>query len=152
MCRITKGEWLLLYFVAGLIDFLQLLISWTGIGLGISATLDPFIGLLLASYIQFRGFSVIQHPTVLISLLGGTIIDAITGGIAPAWIVDVWIIKKIVDAEQAKYRKSQEQEEFLRSNMQKPLYEGGMRRPETKDIRESGPSNVDGVRAPNGGL
>lgn len=99
--RIGKGEWLLVYIAAGFLDIAQILIDLTGIGIGFNAVADPFIGLIFAGYFQWRGVSMLYHPTRLLSLLGVTALEEVTGSMAPAWILDVWYIHRTVRIEQA---------------------------------------------------
>ena len=160
--KIGKGEWLLLYAVTGIIDLAQFLIGFFGawlsafafglILIAINDAADPFIGGALVVYFQLRGVSLIKHPSRLFSLIGVAVLEEGTGGIAPAWIVDIWYIHRTVKKEEAESAAQQEQEATLQSSVNQPLYQNGMRLPESQIPEPSGPAVVDGVRAPGGGL
>jgi hypothetical protein len=151
--RIGKTGWLSLYVIAGVIDIVQFLIDFTGIGIGVNEIADPFIGAAAAGYFQWRGVSMISHVSRLVSLLGVTALEELTAGVAPAWIVDVWYIHRSVKQEEATEKAAREQEEFMVASMQQPLNEDGMRAPGIQNNSTTPqPAYMDGVRAPGGGL
>jgi len=156
--KIGKGEWVALYVATGAIDVVQWLADFTGIGIVVSAEADPFIGVALAGYLQWRGVSMFSHISRLLSIVGGTIAEEMTGSVAPAWIIDVLYIHRDVRKEEAAMRTEREQEEFLQSNIQRPLYQedeqGNVSRAPNR-IQASDnvqAMNFDGIRAPGGGL
>lgn len=151
--RIGKSGWLSLYVIAGVIDIVQFLIDFTGVGEVVNEIADPIIGVIAAGYFQWRGVSMISHIGRLLSLLGVTALEELTAGAAPGWIVDVWYIHRDVKKEQAEEQAMKEQQEFLQSNTQQPYNDGGVRSPRTQRNEEAPqPAYVDGIRAPGGGL
>jgi hypothetical protein len=94
----------------------------------------------------------IKHPSRLLSLLGVAGLEAITGGIAPAWVVDVWYINRTVKAEEAGTDSNSEVSALLQNNIRKPLYEDGIRKPQSNTPNIPTKININGVRPPNGGL
>ena len=146
MSKIGKVEWLFVYLVAGIIDFIQFFLP------GIGLISDFAIGVLFVAYFQFRGVSLIKHHTRLASLLGVGIFETITFGVAPAWIMDIWYIHRTVRKENAKYNKEKSEKE-LPPGMIEPLYDGnGVRRPRKPENEDISRRNVNGIRLPNGGL
>jgi hypothetical protein len=150
--KVTKFEWLALYVITGIIDLAQIAVSLTGIGIAFSEAAEPVIGIFLIGYFQLRGVSMIKHPSRLISLLGVAGFEVFTGGIAPAWIVDVWIIHKTVRNEEAGIQTEETTNELLMNEIRKPLYKNGIRLPQTNNTALPPVLNVDGIRPPNGGL
>ncbi len=150
--KISKGEWFLIYAIAGIVDLIQLIISFTGVGIAINEVADPIIGITLLGYFQIRGVSMIKHPSRLLSLLGVAGLEAITGGIAPAWIVDVWYINRTVKAEEVGADSDNEVSTLLQNNIRKPLYENGIRKPQPNTPNTPQKLNINGIRPPNGGL
>jgi hypothetical protein len=150
--KISKGEWFLIYAIAGIIDIIQFVISFTGVGIAVNEVADPIIGITLLGYFQIRGVSMIKHPSRLLSLLGVAGLEAITGGIAPAWVVDVWYINRTVKAEEAGADSNSEVSALLQNNIRKPLYENGIRNPQSSTPAIPPKLNINGIRPPNGGL
>lgn len=98
---IPKDQWKFHYAVAGFVDLLQIVLDGFGpIGIGINALMDPIIGALLILYFWFRDFNILTHPKILLSLLCVAGVEELTGGIAPAWIADIWYIQKTIVSEQ----------------------------------------------------
>jgi hypothetical protein len=154
MSKLGKLDWIFLYILAGFVDVAQIIIDLTGIGIAVSTAAEPVIGVFLIGYLQIRGFSVLKHPSILVSLIGAVGLGAITGGIAPAWVVDIWWIQRVVKKEKAQYEEQQEQEETFSNNIRRPLYDpDGIRRPQIQN-NNANPSklNIGGVRPPMGGL
>jgi hypothetical protein len=85
-------------------------------------------------------------------LLGVAGLEAITGGIAPAWIVDVWYINRTVKAEEVGADSDNEVSTLLQNNIRKPLYENGIRKPQPNTPNTPQKLNINGIRPPNGGL
>ncbi len=150
--KIGKFEWLALYVITGIIDLAQIAVSLTGIGIAFSVAAEPVIGIFLIGYFQMRGVSMIKHPSRLISLLGVAGFEVFTGGNAPAWIADVWIIHKTVRNEEAGVQAEESTNELLMNEIRKPLYKNGIRLPQTNNNALPPVLNVDGIRPPNGGL
>ena len=147
MSKIGKVEWIFVYIVALLVDIVQILIDLTGIGIAISEAADPFIGAGFLLYFQVRGVSLFRHPSRILSLLGVTGLEAVTGGLAPAWVADVWYIHRTVKSEEKNYKQNLMEEEAY-SNPRKPAYQDGMRMPSNANYNSSGPANENGVRPP----
>jgi hypothetical protein len=160
--KIGKGEWVLLYVVTGIIDIAQFLIGFFGawlsafaVGLiliAINEAADPFIGGALVVYFQLRGVSLIKHPSRLLSLIGVAGLEEVTGGIAPAWIVDIWYIHRTVKQEDAEMAAQQAQEIAIQGDARQPMYQNGQRLPVSQSDEPIKPANMDGIRAPGGGL
>ncbi len=89
----NKVNWKMLYGVTAFIDSTQILLGLTGVGVIINGILDPLVGISLIIYLEYNGVSVITHPGRLISMLGIAGVEELTGGVAPAWIMDIWYIK-----------------------------------------------------------
>jgi len=150
--KIKTGEWTILYVIAGIIDLIQffgdlLLTEAAFVPEAGSAIADPFIGLAIGGYLQWRGVDMIKQPKRILSLVGVTGLEELTGGIAPAWIIDIWYIHKTVKMDDAQLEAQRGQEigqmrEFYnkdgrrapdieRSSVQTeadPLYKNGVRR------------------------
>ena len=120
--KIGKVEWLLLYIGAGLIDIFQ----WFFVV--INPVADPIIGVFIAGYFQMlRGVSMITRPSRLASLVGVTAIEEISGGLAPAWIIDIWYIHRSVRQEEAEMQAAQEQALMLQNNTRRFRNRDGVR-------------------------
>jgi hypothetical protein len=153
MSKITKKEWTGVFAVAGALDVIQWVIDFTGVGIAVNEVADPIIGVIALGYFEWRGVSMIKHMSRALSLLGATALEDLTGSIAPAWIIDVWYIHKSVVREEAEERAQQTEAEFMKTNIQKPLYKDGARQPRNiSDNSQSQPANMNGIRAPGGGL
>lgn len=156
--RKSKGVgWLFMYAFTGAVDLFQTIVSATGIGIAASELIEfsmPFILIFVFQFIIKA--SIITKPARLASIAGALGLGAITGGIAPFWIVDVWYIHRSVKVEDAEYQSQSAEQELLSNNVRQTLYQDGIRqplkqRPENESPRES-PRNVDGIRPPRGGL
>ena len=152
--RISKSGWVTLYIVTGLIDVIQWLIDLTGIGLGVNELIDPFIGVLLAAQFQFRGVSLVSRPSRLFSLLGVTILEEISFGIAPAWILDVWYIHSDVKKENAQTKAVRQEQEFSEtSRAVAPLVANGRREAQRTSNDQGQPEyNRNGTARPRAEL
>ena len=164
--KIGKGEWKLLYLASGVIDAIQIIIDFIPpVGEAINEVADIIIGVGLLAYFQLRGVSMFQRLSRVVSLLGVAGLEELTGGLAPAWIADVWYIHKTVKQEEAEIE-AQNQEEMMRTeSMRQALNRDGVRQPRTitantysEDQSNTGsnsgqgttrnikPLNIDGVR------
>jgi hypothetical protein len=144
-------KWWLLYAFTGLIDGIQLLIGWTGIGTVISEAFELVMPFILIGSLFFMKVSLFRHPKRLISIIGITGLDAITAGIAPFWVLDVWYIQRDVKKEDAEILV---QQQSVQLSSQTPLYKDGKRQVTPPLLPEAGrnsnfkPLIVDGIRAP----
>jgi hypothetical protein len=145
--RINIIGWLLLYTVAGIIDIIQLIIGLFGAALSavavgavliaINGAADPFIGVGFIIWFKILGISMFSRLNRVISLLGVTGIEEITGGIAPFWIVDIWYIHNDVSKELAEADRQEQGGTELNIDGRRepdkesaqPLNEGGVREP-----------------------
>jgi len=154
MSKLGKFDWIFLYSLAIVVDIGQFIIDFTGVGIVISEAVEPIMGIFLIVYLQARKFSVLQKPSVLLSLLGVAGLEVITGGIAPAWIVDIWWIHKADKKDKSYYAEQQGQEELFSNIIRQPLYDSnGVRRPQIQNKNNVPPKlNISGVRPPKGGL
>ncbi|MEA2715539.1 MAG: hypothetical protein QOG91_567 [Candidatus Parcubacteria bacterium] len=126
-----KG-WLLLYLFSGGMDFIQfviievILIWFLGLGAAINEVLDPIVGVILASWIQFgKKVSLISRPNRLLSMVGTEAAAALTGGIAQLWILDVWYIHNDVKKEVAAEKESEDQDRSVELRSEEPLNQNG---------------------------
>jgi len=154
MSKLGKLDWLFLYALTGLVDIIQVIVTLTGVGIVVSEALEVSMAGFLISYLQIRGFAVLKHPSVVVSLFGVAGLGVITGGIAPAWIVDVWWIQKADKASKDGYAEQQEQEQLFSNNIRQPLYgPDAVRRPQIQNTTTAPPKlNISGIRPPKGGL
>ena len=128
MSRIGKGEWILLYIVAGIIDISQWILDATIYGAAVNEVINPIIGAALAVYFQLRGVSMIKHISRFLSLVGGTALEELSASIAPAWIIDVWYIHKTVRQEETQVQAAKAEAEFTEAAAIQPLYANGVGR------------------------
>ena len=148
--RMKKQEWWGLLAISGTIDLVQLMADLFlseafAIPEIVSEVADPVIGGLLVAYFQIRGVSVISRPNRLLSLLGITGVEELTGGAAPAWILDVWYIWSDVKKEEAELQAKKEQEDFLQVASRQPLNQAG---PDGMGVRMPTRETADGHIAP----
>ncbi len=150
----SKGiKWPILYVFTGGIDLLQIIITFTGIGIVVSEFIEGAMPFILIPALQFTGTDLISRPSRVLSIVGAVGLDAITGGVAPFWIVDIWYIHSDVKREDAEYRAQQEKEQSLRNVTRQALNVDGTRRPQSDTSNTAQPPLVkDGVRAPYGGM
>ncbi len=154
MSKLGKFDWIFLYALAAIVDIGQFIIDLTGVGIFISEAAEPIMGVFLIIYLHFRKFPVLQKPSIFLSLLGVAGLEVITGGIAPAWIVDIWWIQRADKKDKAFNREQQNQEELFSNIVRQPLYDSnGVRRPQIQNKKPVPPKlNIAGVRPPKGGL
>lgn len=148
-------RWLVLFGFSGTIDIIQLLVSLTGIGIAVSEAMEVAMGPALIGLFALFKIPILTKPRRIASLLGVALGDAITGGIAPFWIVDVWYIYHDVKKEEKAEDTARAQQINTENNIRQPLYQNGVRRSiaERTAAGTSSPNiNRDGMRAPNGGL
>ncbi len=155
----TKGKksnlrWFVLYGFAITVDAIQFIITFTGVGIFVSEIMEVITGPILMGLFTLFKISIITKPKRIASLLGLAFGDAITGGMAPFWVVDVWYIQRDVKKEEAAEQAQQEQEMMLSNAVRQPLYKDGARqpsRPEQGDMANRS-RNRGGIRAPNGAV
>lgn len=146
MKKVNPSTWTMLYVITGIIDIAQIIIDFTGIGVGINVYADPIIGIVLIIYLNHIGVKMFQYPSRLFSMLGVGILESFTGGIAPAWIVDIYYIHRSYKKELAEYEKKEKISQ-LTSNARQTAYSDGKRGP-TNSNEQSGPLYSDGYRRP----
>ncbi|MFA6315489.1 MAG: hypothetical protein WC648_03945 [Candidatus Paceibacterota bacterium] len=151
------GGWLILYIITGVVDIFQIFATATGVGIVASEALEAIMPFVLAGTLQFLlKVSLISHPSRLLSIIGATGFDALTGGVAPFWILDVWYVQRTVKSEDTEVLSEMNKEAFMKQNIAQPLYSNGRRNVTTSNIEntenQSRPVVMDGVRAPGGGL
>ena len=142
-------SWIALYFVAGTIDIAQIILDLTGVGIAVSEALEvatPFILIGLMALFRIPIFSGWKR---IASLAFADFADALTGGAAPFWILDVWYIHRDVRREDAGMAVTEGQTISSRA----PLNVDGRREPLQQESAGLSPKplNVDGVRAPTNG-
>jgi hypothetical protein len=158
--KIKGWEWKGLFVVTGFIDAVQffgdLFLTEAAFAPEIvSEVVDPAIGILLCLYFELRGVQIVKQPKRLFSLLGITGVEELTGGLAPAWTLDVWYIYRNVKSEEAAQKANQEQMRAA-ATIRQTLNQEGRREPapSTQTASSGGPGvtrtirplNVDGVR------
>lgn len=153
----SKGiGWIIMYIFTGAVDLFQIFVSATGIGIVASEFVEfamPFILIFVFQFIIKA--SVITKPDRLGSIAGALGLGALTGGIAPFWIVDVWYIQRSVKKEDAEYNRQEQKQQLLTNNTRQTLYRDGVRQPQRLgqgEGNDSGPQYKEGIRTPNGGL
>ncbi len=148
-------RWFVLFGISGLVDLIQIIIDFTGAGVIISEILEaimPFV--LIGLFLLFR-IPVITKINRLLSIAATDLGDAVTGGAAPFWVLDVWYIYRDVKKEEAAIAE-QEMEAELISQVRKPLNTDGRRLPQNQEeggasvVRNQNlrPLNMNGVRQP----
>ncbi len=140
-----KGiKWKLLYAITGIIDAIQLIIDFTGVGILISEILEIIMPFVLIGYLKIIcRVSMITKPIRLLSIVGATGLDAVTGGAAPFWVLDVWYIHNDVKKEDAEYNAAIQQEMMVKE-VSDSMNQDGVRTPS----QTAKPLNSGGVRAP----
>ena len=147
----TGALWKLLYAIIGTIDGIQLIVGWTGIGTAVSEALEVITPFIIIGYCQFvLKVSIITKPKRLISLFAIAGADALTGGIAPFWVIDVWYIQYDVKKGDIEEKETAKQVAMFANKINQPLNEDGIRLPQTEAV-ETAPINNDGVRMPKRG-
>ncbi len=150
----SKGVgWYIMYAFTLFIDLLQIFLTPTGIGIVLNEYIEAAMPFIMVFVFQFLiKASIITKPARLASIAGALGLGAITGGIAPFWIVDVWYIHRSVKKEDAEYQSQNSEQERLSNNVRQALYQDGVRQPQRQQPQNETPRNVDGIRAPRGGL
>ena len=144
-----KGfKWTLLYIFTGVVDLVQIIIDFTGIGIVVSEAIEAAMPFIIFVTLQiFFKISLISKPSRLLSIIGATGFGFITGGIAPFWILDIWYLQRSVKAEDAQY--TAEQYSSNRAGNQHPLYQDGIGRPR-QPVSENQIRYIDGIGKPRG--
>jgi hypothetical protein len=163
--RIGKGEWTALYVIFGTLDVVEFgtdlfLSEFLGAPEATWEVLDRIVGVFFVAYLQARGVSILTNFKRLMSLVGQQGLEALTGGGAPAWVIEVWYLHRDVRREAAMLAAEEEQQQQLLVNATVPLYVDGVRQAEngTRTGTYTGsnavvarnvnlaPKNVDGIR------
>lgn len=143
--KIGVVGWILLIIACAFVDILQfVLILALGSGLIINRFLNIGFGALLAFYLTKRGVSIVRGSRLIAYAATFFIEESGIGDFLPTWTFDViftwWTTKSKIAAKTiGKLDKV--------TNVVKPFNSGGVRAP-TPQIS----ANVDGIRAPSGGL
>lgn len=152
-------RWIVLFGITGTVDAVQFVIGFTGVGIAVSEILEVVTGpVLIGLFVLFK-ISIFNKPKRIASLLGLALGDAITGGFAPFWVVDVWYIYSDVKKEEAEAEAQQQEEAMLSNSIRQPLYRDGARMPRQQTQTASsggdtsykrnidlGPTNLEGIR------
>ena len=146
MKKVNTNTWTKLYVAAGILDIVQFFIDFTGIGVGINAFIDPVIGVGFITYLNHIGVKMFKHPSRLASMVGAGILEEFTGGIAPAWIMDIYYIHYSYRKEYAAYEE-QEKISELTANTRATAYNDGKRTP--NNDTQSKPLVENGYRRPS---
>jgi len=169
MSKIGKYEWLIVGGIMLIIDIIQeiclvfeVALALFGVGeviLAINEGADPFIGIILIAYFQKRGVNMLHHWKRAASMLAVCGLDEITGGGASLWVLDIWYLHHSVKSEEAVIKAQEEEMALLENAIRQPVNiedenGNGIRRPPViaNYSTPENPANMNGVRAPNGGL
>lgn len=144
--------WIVLFAFTGIIDLIQIIIGFTGFGIGISETIEPLMPITLLILFALFKIPIINKPKRLVSLFAVGLGDALTGGIAPFWILDIWYIYRDVKNEDAQEIEDLTRAQSLGTVDRQPYYSEGMRKPKQNVSPVASPLNKNGVRPPSGGL
>ena len=149
--RIKSTEWKVAYAISGIIDLIQIVIAFTGVGIAINEIADIVIGAILCIYFFLRGFSPTKHLNLYLSLLGVAVLEEFTGGVAPAWTFDIYNAQRIARNEATNIEEQKKLADMLNNNVRQPLNENGVRRPpqnmSTAQIgNKPPPINLNGIR------
>ncbi|MDB5259669.1 MAG: hypothetical protein JWO73_877 [Candidatus Taylorbacteria bacterium] len=147
----TKKTWMVLFAVAGIIDAVEfltdlLLTEFFAIPEAVWEIADRIFGILLIAFLEYKNVDVIKNFKRLASMIGVQGAEALTGGAAPAWIVDVWYIYKDVMREEAEAEAERQQQALLEKMQGEFHNEDGMRMP---NKRMQPIHDGSDVRAPN---
>ncbi len=143
---VSSGKWWVLLGFAGFIDVAQIIADFTGVGIAVSEVVE-----LIMPFVLFGLFLILRVPIHKkvkrwASLFGFAALDAITGGIAPFWVLDVWYIRNDIKRDEAEFVQRRIQD-ALGPVDRAPLNDGGMRKPVQLQKFNYQPKNVDGIRA-----
>ena len=139
--KIGKKEWIGLYIVTGIIDFIQFVIIecvfvwFFGVGAAINEFLDPIVGVALAGYFQIRGVSLFKRVGRVVSMLGMEVAEEITGGVVQLWILEVWYMQKSAMNEEAEENAEPEGTTQPRTSRQPVNAQPGIRAPRLPTTR-----------------
>lgn len=143
----SRTRWPVLFVVSGTVDLIQIVIDFTGVGVVVSEIMEGVTPFLLLGLFKIYKINILNNPKRLGSMFVSLAGDAITGGFAPFWILDVYYIYRDVKATEAAEEAQQQQEMLLRSASRQPLYVDGARAPQQRNAN-LGPAVVDGIRQP----
>lgn len=133
-------KWVILFVATGIVDVFQIVADFTGVGVAVSEAIEPFVGVGLVATCELMKIHVLTKPKRLASMIGALGFDALTGGAAPLWIIDVWYIyydtKKEEAAEQAAFDAKNSQD-----NVRQQIYKDGRREPVSGTSTGNTPGN-----------
>ncbi|MEN9912662.1 MAG: hypothetical protein RLY66_70 [Candidatus Parcubacteria bacterium] len=144
---------IVLFGFSAIVDFAQVLITFTGVGIVVSEAIEIAMPFALFALFTIFKISIINKPRRVASMLAVGFGDALTGGVAPFWVFDVYYIFRDVAREDALINSEREQSEALANTTMQPLYQNGVRQPQSQpNERPQNKLNKNGIRAPGGGL
>ncbi len=145
--------WIVLFGITGAVDGIQLLITLTGIGIFISEILEFIMPFILLGLLFVFGIPILNKPARLLSIIAVTFGDALSLGVAPFWVLDVYYLYRSVKNEEGQQDDQESQNAIMENNIRQPLYENGVRQQRNLELNPAPqPLNTSGVRRPNGGL
>jgi hypothetical protein len=162
----SRTRWPVLFVVSGTVDIVQIVIDFTGVGVVVSEILEGVTPFLLLGLFKVYKINILTNPKRLGSMFVSLTGDAITGGFAPFWILDVYYIYRDVQKTEAIEDAEQQQEMLLKGGIRQPLYKDGTRAAprQSKTVTSTdtngatyrrninlGPAVVDGIRQPGTG-
>ncbi len=98
--RISKTEWKILVGLAVIVDGIQIILDFFGIGIIVNRFIDVAVGIALPLYLQTQGVSM-ANPKRLLGMLGafvGEMIPVVDS--LPLWTADVLFTWSTVKAEE----------------------------------------------------
>lgn len=138
----SKGvKWPILYGISGIVDLAQIIIDFTGVGVIVSEILEVIMPFVIIGFLALFKIPLFTRINRLLSIAAVDFADAITGGAAPFWIVDVWYLHRDVKKEEAEKTAQKDTDE-----MPPQLNQDGRREPVGEN---GGPVNQGGVRRPS---
>ena len=143
--------WIVLFSLTGFVDLAQFVIDLTGVGVAVSESTEVAMPAVVIGLLMLFKIPIFTKINRLASIVGVDIGDALTGGLAPFWILDIWYLWWDVRREDRTLLAQAKQEELQRSGMPRPLNEGDVRRPSIEPValEETSPGEERGQTARN---
>ena len=135
--------WIVLFTLTGFVDLAQFLIDLTGIGIGVSEATEFAMPAVVIGLLVLFKIPIFSKVNRLASIMGVDLGDALTGGLAPFWILDIWYLWWDVRREDQALIAASQEAEFQDSEMSGPLNEGGFRRPPDTNPEEESPTDIE---------
>jgi hypothetical protein len=132
--KVSSGKLWSLVIVSGVVDLIQIILDFTGIGIAVSEAIEAAMPLVICGMCWKFNIPIFSNPKRLASIFGAVGLDAITGGLAPFWILDAWYIKHDVEKDQKKMVAMAAAEQMTsQMNVRNPLNTNGVRQPQIEE-------------------